>query len=114
MYKVPCSPFDYAPSSLDPVLVDRHVKEPDDHKLPNLLLTQFERDARTIYLVSSFMDMTGAAAGRIVVEALRNEHLPQEAKHALQGVGDLEQTRGHAVSFICLHWHQHLTPTLSY
>ena len=43
------------------------------------------------------MDMTGTAAGRIIAEALRNEHPPQEAKDTLQGVADLEQSRRHAV-----------------
>ena len=32
-YKVPCSSFDYAPASLDPILLDRGVKEPDDRKI---------------------------------------------------------------------------------
>ena len=27
-YKVPCSSFYYAPSSLDPILIDRGIKEP--------------------------------------------------------------------------------------
>ena len=61
------------------------------------LLTRFEHDARTMSLVSSFMDMTGVAADRIIGEALKNQDLPQEAKDALQGVADLEQSRGHAV-----------------
>ena len=70
------SSFDYAPSSLNPVLVDRGVKEPEDQRRPNSVLTRFERDARTMSLVSSFMDMTGAAAGRIIAEVFKNEDLP--------------------------------------
>ena len=45
-------------------------------------------------LVASFMDMMGAAVGRIK-EAME-ESLSQRAKDALQSVTDLEQSRGHA------------------
>ena len=47
-------------------------------------------------LVSSFMDMTGAAAGRIIAEALKEEGLSHGARDAFQGVVDLEQSMGHA------------------
>ena len=48
-------------------------------------------------LVASFMVMTGATAGRIIDEALCKEDLPQEARDALQGVADLEMSRGHVM-----------------
>ena len=82
-YKVPRISFDYAPATLDSVLVDRGVKEPENHKLPTSLLTRFERDARTVSLVSSFMDMSGAVAGRILAEAMKEETLSQGARNAL-------------------------------
>ena len=78
-YKVPCSSFDYPPASFDSVLVDRGVKKPEDHKLPTSLLTWCERDARTMSLVSSCMDMAKAAAGRIIAEALKDKDLLQGA-----------------------------------
>ena len=40
-------------------------------------------------LIGSFLDLTGAAFGRIIEEALKQESLPQEARDALQGVADL-------------------------
>ena len=46
-------------------------------------------------LASSFMDMTGAASGRIAVEALKDETLSQGARDTIQGMVDLEQSRGH-------------------
>ena len=61
-YKVPCAPFDYAPSSLDSVLVDKSMKEAEECKLSTSVLVCFECDARTTSLVSSFMDMTRAAS----------------------------------------------------
>ena len=50
-------------------------------------------------LIGSFLDMTGALSGRIIEKALKNETpgLPQEARDALQGVADLEHSRGLAV-----------------
>ena len=77
--------------------MDRGVEEGDEQKVPTSLLVMFERDARTRSLVSSFMDMTRASAGRIIEEALHNKDLPQEARDALQGMADLEWSRGHAV-----------------
>ena len=77
--------------------MDRGIREGDEQKVSTSQLVRFERDARTMSLVSSFMDMTGATANRIIEEALWNKDLPQEAKDALQGVADLEQSRGHAV-----------------
>ena len=41
--------------------------------------------------------MTGAAMGRIIEEVLHKKDLLQEARDALHGVADLEQSRGHAV-----------------
>ena len=88
--------FDYTPASLDSILVDRGVKEPDERKVSMSTLVRFERDSRTMSLVASFMDMMGAAAGRIISEAMEEESLSQRAKDALQGVADLEKSRGHA------------------
>ena len=59
-------------------------------------LVKFERDSRTMSLVASFMDMIGAATGRIIKETMEEESLSQQAKDALQGMADLEQSRGHA------------------
>ena len=42
-YKVPCSAFDYAPASLDPVLVDRGVEEPKERKVPTSTLASSRR-----------------------------------------------------------------------
>ena len=60
---------------------------------------QIKRDTRK---VASFFDMSGASAGRILEEASWNEELPQEAKDALQGLADLERSRGHAVLHLLL------------
>ena len=69
-YKVPQSIFDYAPSAIDPVLMDMGIKGGDELKVPTSQLVRFECDARTIFLLSSFMDMTGAAVDKIIEESL--------------------------------------------
>ena len=50
--------------------------------------------------MGSFVDMSGAAASRIIKEALEDESLPQQARDALQGLADLEISRGHAAFHI--------------
>ena len=82
-------PFDYAPASLDSILLDRGVKKPDGRKVTTSTLVKFEQDSRTMSLVALFIDMTGAAAGRIIKEGMEEESLSQRAKDALQGVADL-------------------------
>ena len=96
-YKVPRSSFDYAPASLDPVLVELGVKERESLKFPLAHALHFERDARTMSLIASFLDMSGASACKVLEEASQNQELPKEAKDALQWLADLEQSRGHAV-----------------
>ena len=59
-YKVPRSSFDYAPASLDSVLVDHGGKGPEERKVTTATLVQFEKDARTMSLIGSFSDMMGA------------------------------------------------------
>ena len=81
-YKVPRSSFDYAPATLDSVLVDRGVKETDERKISTSTLIRFEQDSRTMSLVASFMDMTGAAAGRINAEAMEEESSSQRGNDA--------------------------------
>ena len=56
-HKVPCSNFDYAPASLNPVLVQLGVKEKESLKLPLAHALHLERDTRTMSLVTSFLDM---------------------------------------------------------
>ena len=51
-------------------------------------------------LVGSFMDMSGAGASRIIKETLEDESLPQRDRDALQGLADLEISRGHAAFHI--------------
>ena len=47
-YKVPCMAYDYAPATVDTILMDRGIKEPDDRKITTATLLRFERDARTM------------------------------------------------------------------
>ena len=51
-------------------------------------------------MVGSFIDMMGAAAGRIIAEAMEDESLSQRVKDTLQGLADLEQSRGPAAFHI--------------
>ena len=88
--KVPLSSFDYTPASLDSILVDRGVKEPDKCKITTSTLVKFERDSKTMSLIALCMEMTGAVTGRIIKEAMEKESLSQWAKDAFQGVADLE------------------------
>ena len=83
-YKVPRANFDYryVPASLNPLLADLGVKEAEYAKIPTSQVIRFERDAQTMSLIGSFLDMMGASSGRIIEEALKNESLPQEAKDA--------------------------------
>ena len=48
-------------------------------------------------LEASFLDMTGSSAGMIFEEAAGIEGLPQDTKDALQGLVNLERSRGHVV-----------------
>ena len=82
-YKVQRSSFDYTPCNLDPILSDLGVKESESSPLPTLQVVKFERDAQTLSLIGSFLDMMVASTGRIIQEALKQESLPQEAKDAL-------------------------------
>ena len=75
--------FDYALAALAPIPVDGGVKEPDERKINTATLVRFERDARTMSLIGSFIDMTGASASRIIAEALEDESLSQWARDAL-------------------------------
>ena len=61
-YKVPRSSFDYAPAALDLILMDQGIKEPEEHKISTTMLVRFEWDARTMSLIGSFIDVSGAAA----------------------------------------------------
>ena len=63
-YKVPRQSFDYAPASLDSILFERGVKEPDSVKVDSATLIRMEREARTLELISSFGDMAGASYKR--------------------------------------------------
>ena len=95
-YKVPCTFFDYAPAALNTVLVDRGVKELEERKISTATLIRFERDVRTLSLVGSFADMTGASAAKVINETLKDESLSQRTSDTLTGLADLEVFRGHA------------------
>ena len=69
-YKVPRQSFDYGAASLDTILFERGVKEPDSLKIESATLIRMERETRTLQLISSFGDMAGAAARTIIKEAL--------------------------------------------
>ena len=89
-YKVPRMSFDYTPATVDTILTDRGVKEPEERKVA----TAFERDARTMSLISSFSDMAGAVSDRIIKEALQDD-FPQRFKDILTSLADMEVSRGH-------------------
>ena len=95
-YKVQRMSFDYAPTTVDTILTDRGVKEPEDRKITTATLLRFEREARTVSLISSFSDMVGAASGRIIQEALQEEDLPQRFKDTLTSLANMEVSCGHA------------------
>ena len=95
-YKILRSSFDYAPASIDQVLVDRGVKEPEERKIPTSTLARFEKDARTMSLIGSFWDMLGASSMTLIKETLEDESLPKRARGALTGLKDLESSRGFA------------------
>ena len=94
---MPHSSFDYAPASLDPILVELGVKERESLKFPLAHAVCFERDARTMSLIAFFLDMSGASACNVLEEANQNQELPKKTKDALQCLSDLERSRGHAV-----------------
>ena len=48
-------------------------------------------------LVSSFLDISGTSAGRILKAAIENPALPEEARNAFQCLIDMERFRGQAV-----------------
>ena len=88
--------FDYAPAVLDPLLTDLGTKESGAASVPMPQVIKWERDARTISLIGSFLDMAVALSRKIIDEALAQEGLSQDTKDALQGVADLEQSKGMA------------------
>ena len=88
--------YDYAPATLDPILTDRGVKEPEERKIATATLVRFERDARTLALISSFADMAGVSAAKVIKEALEEKDLSQRVKDALSSLADMEVSRGHA------------------
>ena len=88
--------FDYAPASIDTDLADWDVKEPEERKVSTATLVRFEKDARTLSLIGSFADMTGASAVRVIKETLEDDTLSQRTRDALRGLADLEVSRGFA------------------
>ena len=94
--------INYVPASLDSILQDRGVKEPDERKIATATIVKFKQNSRTMSWVASFLDMIEAAAGRMINEAMEEESLFQWAKDALQGVANLEQSRGHAAFHLLL------------
>ena len=75
-YKVPCSVFDYAPTTLDPSLMELGSKEPEAGSLPTAQVIKFERDARTVSLIGSFLDMAVASSRKIITETMAREDMP--------------------------------------
>ena len=76
---MPWSSFDYAPASLDTVLVDQGVKDPEERKVTTATLVRFEKDARTMSLIGSFSDMMGAFSARLIKETLEDETLSKRS-----------------------------------
>ena len=95
-YRVPRTSFDYVPASLDSILIDRGVKEPEERKLNTATLIRFERDARTLTLVGSFSDMAGTTASRVIDETLTDDSLSQQTRDVLNVLVDLDASRGNA------------------
>ena len=87
------------------VLVDRGVKELEDCKLSTSIVVRFERDARTMSLVSSFVDMMGAASSRSATEDLKDETLSQGTRDIIQGMVDLDLRRKAVLSSMELQPH---------
>ena len=95
-YKVQRQSFDYAPASLDSILFERGVKEPDSVKVDSATLIRMEREARTLELISSFGDMAGASARAIIKEAMESQNLEKRTRDTFQALLDMEESRGHA------------------
>ena len=103
-YKVPRSCFEYTPASLDPIVVKLGVKEKESLKVPLSQALHIERDARTMSLIASFLDMSRTSASRVLEEASQNKELRKEAKDTLQCLADLEWSRGQLPSYtLCLY-----------
>ena len=89
-YKVPRQSFDYGSASLDSILFERGVKEPEGLRLETAMLIRIERETRTLQLISSFGDMAGAAARAIIKEARESPDLEPRLRDTFQGLLDLE------------------------
>ena len=74
-YKVPCQSFYYGPATLDSLMYERGVKEPEGQKVDTAMLIRMEREACTLELISSFGDMAGASSTTVIKEALENPDL---------------------------------------
>ena len=88
-YKVPHYAFDYASASVNPTLPDMGRKERENPSILLSHLLRYTRDARTMSLMSSFLDMSRASAGRILREAMTNQDLPDEARDLFQCLIDI-------------------------
>ena len=105
-YKVSRSSFDYAPASIDQVLVDRGVKEPEERKIPTSTLIRLEKDARTMSLIGSFSDMLGASSRKLIDETLEDESLPQRVEMRSSVLRTSRPPEALRPTIPCL-WHQH-------
>ena len=88
--------YNFAAATVDGLLRDRDIREPDSVTIPTSMLQYLEEDARVLTMIGSFLDCLGFSANSLLYEVGQDPTASQTMRQLLGALSGLEKSRGKA------------------